>query len=67
MGRMNLLMDDNPARWAGLRDIGPLAQPLEFARRVTAVETLKRTRRASLAELDALFASLQHRAFRGEL
>jgi|GEM_PF-7002857 len=25
------------------------------------------TRRASLAELDALFASLQHRAFRGEL
>jgi len=23
--------------------------------------------RASLAELDALFASLQHRAFRGEL
>jgi type I restriction enzyme, S subunit len=39
----------------------------EFARRVTAVEKLKTAHRASLAELDALFASLQHRAFRGEL
>lgn len=39
----------------------------EFARRVAAVETLKAAHRASLAELDALFASLQHRAFRGEL
>ncbi len=39
----------------------------DFARRVAAVEKLKATHRASLAELDALFASLQHRAFRGEL
>ncbi len=39
----------------------------EFARRVTAVESLKTAQRASLAELDALFATLQHRAFRGEL
>jgi len=39
----------------------------EFARRVTAVERLKTAHRASLAELDALFATLQHRAFRGEL
>jgi type I restriction enzyme, S subunit len=39
----------------------------EFARRVAAVERLKAAQRASLAELDALFASLQHRAFRGEL
>ena len=39
----------------------------EFARRVTAVEALKMVQRASLAELDALFATLQHRAFRGEL
>lgn len=39
----------------------------EFARRVTAVEKLKAAQRASLAELDALFATLQHRAFRGEL
>jgi type I restriction enzyme S subunit len=39
----------------------------EFARRVTAVEKLKTAHRASLAELDALFATLQHRAFREEL
>jgi len=34
---------------------------------VTVVEKLKTAQRASLAELDALFATLQHRAFRGEL
>ena len=45
----------------------PIALQREFARRVTAVEKLKTAQRASLAELDALFASLQHRAFRGEL
>ncbi len=39
----------------------------EFARRVSAVEKLKTAQRASLAELDTLFATLQHRAFRGEL
>ena len=45
----------------------PLPLQHEFARRVTAVEKLKTAQRASLAELDALFATLQHRAFRGEL
>lgn len=45
----------------------PLALQHEFARRVAAVETLKTAHRASLVEMDALFASLQHRAFRGEL
>ena len=39
----------------------------EFARLVEAVEKLKTTQRASLAETDALFASLQHRAFNGQL
>jgi hypothetical protein len=39
----------------------------EFARCVTAVEKLKTAQRVSLAELDALFATLQHRSFRGEL
>jgi type I restriction enzyme S subunit len=39
----------------------------EFANRVSAVEKLKATQRASLAELDTLFASIQHRAFSGEL
>lgn len=45
----------------------PLNVQIEFARRVTAVEGLKVAHRMSLMELDALFASLQHRAFRGEL
>jgi type I restriction enzyme S subunit len=45
----------------------PLALQHEFARRAVAVEKLKTAHRKSLAELDALFASLQHRAFRGEL
>jgi type I restriction enzyme S subunit len=39
----------------------------DFARRIAAVDKLKSAHRASLAKLDALFASLQHRAFRGEL
>ena len=45
----------------------PLHFQQEFARRVKAIEKLKVAHRASLSELDALFASLQHRAFRGEL
>jgi type I restriction enzyme S subunit len=45
----------------------PLALQQTFATRIAAVEKLKAAHRASLAELDALFASLQHRAFRGEL
>ncbi len=47
--------------------VPPIEMQREFARRVQAVEKLKAAQRASLAELDALFASLQHRAFRGEL
>lgn len=39
----------------------------DFALRVSGVEKLRSTQRASLAELGALFASLQHRAFRGTL
>ena len=45
----------------------PLSMQQEFARRIIAVQKLKAAHRASLSELDALFASLQHRAFRGEL
>jgi hypothetical protein len=39
----------------------------EFARRAAAIQKLKTAHRRSLVELDTLFASLQHRAFRGEL
>jgi len=50
-----------------LIELPPLPLQQEFARRVEAIEQLKTTHRESLAQLDALFASLQHRAFRGEL
>ena len=45
----------------------PLPLQQTFATRIQSVEALKATHRASLAELDALFASLQHRAFAGAL
>ncbi|MDQ0771493.1 type I restriction enzyme S subunit [Pseudarthrobacter defluvii] len=44
-----------------------LERQQEFAGQVSAVERLKQAHRKHLAELDALFASLQHRAFKGEL
>lgn len=47
--------------------VPPASLQRTFARHLSAVESLKSAHRASLAELDALFASLQHRAFRGEL
>jgi type I restriction enzyme S subunit len=47
--------------------VPPLSLQREFARRVVAVENLKAAQCASLSQLDALFAVLQHRAFRGEL
>ena len=47
--------------------ITPLELQQVFAERVAGIEKLKEQHRAQLAELDALFASLQHRAFRGEL
>lgn len=43
------------------------SQQDEFARRAAAVDELKKKARLSLIMLDSLFASLQHRAFRGEL
>jgi type I restriction enzyme, S subunit len=45
----------------------PLAVQQAFAIRIQAVDSLKSTHRAALAEMDALFASLQHRAFGGGL
>ena len=45
----------------------PVKLQHEFAGRIRAVEKLKVAHRASLAELDALFATLQNRAFKGEL
>ncbi|MCB1132568.1 MAG: restriction endonuclease subunit S, partial [Verrucomicrobiae bacterium] len=45
----------------------PLDLQHRFARIVESVERQKARLRGHLADLDALFASLQHRAFRGEL
>jgi type I restriction enzyme S subunit len=45
----------------------PLALQGEFARIADAIEDLTALHRSSLVELDELFSSLQHRAFRGEL
>ncbi|MFJ4267397.1 restriction endonuclease subunit S [Paenarthrobacter nicotinovorans] len=47
--------------------VPPLELQQTFANRIAAVERLKETHRKHLAELDALFASLQSRAFKGEL
>ena len=47
--------------------VPPISLQNEFARRVAAVEKLKAAHLISLSEMDALFASLQHRAFRGGL
>jgi type I restriction enzyme, S subunit len=52
----------------GIRTIlPPIAEQTKFAHRIAAVEALKQSHRDSLIKLDTLFASLQHRAFRGEL
>ncbi len=45
----------------------PLPLQQKFAAIVEYIERQKAAQRAHLAELDALFAALQHRAFRGEL
>lgn len=45
--------------------IPPIDIQREFGHRAAGVEKLRASQRSSLANLDALFASLQHRAFRG--
>jgi type I restriction enzyme S subunit len=45
----------------------PLTMQLKFKDRISSVQSLKKRHAASAKELDALFISLQHRAFQGEL
>ena len=82
VGRMGCVVARNPARRAGLRNHGPLARNTDARRiagtrgfvrpqcanGASSLNEGQRpgAHRASLAELDALFATLQHRAFRGE-
>lgn len=47
--------------------VPPTHLQIFFQERISEVDALKSAHRASLAKLDELFASLQHRAFRGEL
>ena len=47
--------------------VPPLAAQHKFAARISAIERLKNQHRIQLSEIDALFASLQSRAFKGEL
>jgi type I restriction enzyme S subunit len=47
--------------------VPPLPLQHQFANQVSASDALKARHLASLTELDAFFASLQHRAFQGEL
>lgn len=56
---------------AHLKQVQVMLPPIEmlnkFSLYVATLDRLKETNRASLTELDNLFISLQHRAFRGEL
>lgn len=45
----------------------PVSLQQNFVARLTTIEALKATQRTALTQNDALFAALQHRAFRGEL
>jgi type I restriction enzyme S subunit len=47
--------------------VPPIDLQQAFAARVAEIDALKVSHRAHLAKLNALFASLQRRAFRGEL
>lgn len=56
------------AKLRGVRiAVPPVDLQQEFARQVDIVEDLRDLHRTAIGEVDALFASLQHRAFRGEL
>lgn len=45
----------------------PLELQVQFRNRIGSLNQVKTSHRAMLSELDGLFSSLQHRAFRGEL
>lgn len=47
--------------------VPPISLQQTFAARIQSVEALKAIQRSALQELDSLFASIQHRAFVGEL
>jgi type I restriction enzyme S subunit len=48
-------------------EVPPIREQMAFADCVLEMDEIKANHSAALIEADALFASLQHRAFRGEL
>jgi type I restriction enzyme S subunit len=72
--RISQLMVGSTSQHLNVKELRALRIPIPtlslqqtFATRIQAIEALKATHRTALAELDALFASLQQRAFAGEL
>lgn len=72
--RINQQMVGSTSQHLNVKELRALRIPLPplplqkiFATRIQAIEALKEKHRVALAEHDALFASLQHRAFNGEL
>ncbi len=66
--RSSVQFNVNTKEIAGLRvPMPPIADQRRFARFESETEGTRTALEASLTQLDALFASLQHRAFRGEL
>jgi len=72
--RIGQMMVGSTSQHLNVKELKTLRIPLppidlqrKFARHVGALEKLKNFQTVSLAELDTLFSSLQHRAFRGEL
>jgi type I restriction enzyme S subunit len=47
--------------------VPPLSLQTSFSKKIRSIEVQKATIGSSIVELDSLFSSLQHRAFRGEL
>ena len=45
----------------------PLSEQRQFAERAMAIASLRNSHKTALTESEMLFASLQHRAFRGDL
>lgn len=71
---LNSLISGSSVPQLNKKDLAPLVIPvppyelqLEFAARTNIIGHIRSGHRANLVELDALFASLQSRAFRGEL
>lgn len=72
--RISQMMVGSTSQHLNVKELRALRIPLppillqnEFSARIQSVETLGAANRAALQELDRLFASLQHRAFQGEL